>query len=310
MNSVVPVRLEGLCRSYGDRRALDGVTFDVGAGEIFGLLGPNGGGKTTLFRVLTTVLPPSGGRAWVMGHELPREADRVRESIGVVFQSPSLDEKLTVHENLLHQGRLYGLGGPDLRARISHNLAVVGISDRGGDLAETLSGGLKRRVELAKGLLHDPGLLLLDEPSTGLDPGARRDLWDHLVGLRDERGVACLVTTHLMEEAGRCDRVGILDRGRLVAIGTPEELRASVGGDVLTVVPRRSTDLEEVRLEMVARFGDGVSALGGAVRFECENGAEAVAPILDSFGDRVASVTVGKPTLLDVFLRKTGREFE
>jgi ABC-2 type transport system ATP-binding protein len=289
--------------------ALDGVTLTVRAGELFGLLGPNGGGKTTLFRVLTTTLPPTSGTVRVLGRLLPAESAAVREEIGVVFQSPSLDKKLTVRENLTHQGRLHGLSGADLAARTNRNLELVGVADRAGDLAESLSGGLRRRVEVAKSLLHDPKALFLDEPSTGLDPGARRDVWDHLARLRDERGVTSLVTTHLMEEAERCDRVGILDQGKLVALGTPEELRASVGGDVISVVPATSSALADLRGRLESRLGVAAMSVGGAVRVETRDGAALVAAILREFAGDVASVTVGKPTLEDVFLRTTGRDF-
>lgn len=308
--TAAPVELEDLRRLYGERAALDGVTLTIRVGELFGLLGPNGGGKTTLFRVLTTTLPPSSGTARVLGHALPAESAAVRQEIGVVFQSPSLDKKLTVRENLMHQGHLYGLRGADLASRMKANMDLVGIADRAGDLAESLSGGLRRRAELAKGLLHDPKVLFLDEPSTGLDPGARRDLWDHLAKLRDERGTTSLVTTHLMEEAERCDRVGILDKGKLVALGTPEELRASIGGDVVTIVPRSAAELADLRTRVEATFHVDAKSVGGAVRVETKDGAALVADVMRALGAEVASVTVGKPTLEDVFLVKTGRRFE
>ncbi len=303
------VELEELRRLYGDRAALDGVSFRVADGELFGLLGPNGGGKTTLFRVLSTLLRPTSGSVRVLGHALPGAQEAVRRAIGVVFQSPSLDVKLTVRENLLHQGHLYGLRGADLASRIARNLAWVGLDERRGELVERLSGGQKRRVELAKGLLHDPRLLLLDEPSTGLDPAGRRDLWDHLAKLRDERGVTSLVTTHLMEEAERCDRVGILDHGKLVALGTPEELRASVDGDVVMAVPRVASRLDTLRAGVERNAGADARCIGGAVRVESTDGGALVQLLLAELGAELASVTVGKPTLEDVFLRLTGREF-
>jgi len=304
------VEIEDLRRFYGDRRALDGVTLTVNRGELFGLLGPNGGGKTTLFRVLTTTLPPSSGAARVLGRTLPAESAQVRAEIGVVFQSPSLDKKLTVRENLMHQGHLYGLRGADLAARIAKNLDLTKIADRADELTESLSGGLKRRVELAKGLLHDPQLLLLDEPTTGLDPGARHDLWDRLAELRDARGTTSLVTTHLMEEAERCDRVGILDQGKLVALGTPAELRGAIAGDVVTVVPKSSARLTTLRADVEKLCGLQAKSVGGSVRVETPDGAGVVARILHAFAADVASVTVGRPTLEDVFLSKTGRRFE
>jgi ABC-2 type transport system ATP-binding protein len=199
MGPAPAIEVRGLSHSYGERRALDGVEFSVEAGTIFGLLGPNGGGKTTLFRLLSTLLPIQAGQARVLGLDLAREPNEVRKHIGVTFQSPSIDPKLTVGENLKYQGQIYGLFGAALRQRIDLLAEKLGLRERLGERAETLSGGLKRRVEIAKGLLHRPQLLLLDEPSTGLDPGARHDLWRYLRGLREEDGVTVLVTTHLME---------------------------------------------------------------------------------------------------------------
>src|SRR6185503_11397498 len=206
-----------LTHRYGERVALDRVSIGVAAGEIFGLLGPNGGGKTTLFRILSTLVRPTSGSATILGLDLLRDTGALRSRLGVVFQAPSLDKKLKVRENLAHQGHLYGLAGAALRRRIDHLLLEFNLRDRAGDLVETLSGGLQRRVEIAKSLLHRPELLLLDEPSTGLDPGARIDLWQTLYRLRDQQGVTALLTTHLMEEAERCDRVAIIDLGRIVA---------------------------------------------------------------------------------------------
>ncbi len=303
-----PLELDGLTRAYDGRTALDAVTFAVRAGELFGLLGPNGSGKTTLFRVACTLLAPSGGSARIFGHALPTESAEARRAIGVVFQSSSLDVHLTVRENLLHQGHLYGLRGRELSQRIADGLARAGLAERARERVGALSGGQKRRVELAKGLLHGPRLLLLDEPTNGLDPAARRELWDHLAALRDE-GVASLVTTHLMEEAERCDRVAILDAGRLVALGTPHELRTGLGGDVVTAEPA-ATDRADVLLRAVReRLGVEAQAVGGVVRVRTGDGGPLVARMLAELGDQVASVSVGRPTLEDVFLERTGRSF-
>jgi len=305
-----PLALADLSRHYGERRALDGVTFSLRPGELFGLLGPNGGGKTTLFRVVSTLLPPTSGAVRVLGNALPDHSAAVRESIGVVFQSPSLDVHLTVRENLVHQGHLYGLRGAELTMRIDAGLARFGLTDRAGDLVRELSGGLQRRVEIAKGLLHRPRLLLLDEPTTGLDPGARRDVWDHLARLRDEEDVACLVTTHLMEEAERCDRVAILNAGKLVALGSPHELLAALGGDVITAVPAHPDAIEAVRTRIGEELGVEMTAVGGGLHAREGAGAALVARLLETFGGELASVTVGRPTLEDVFLEKTGKVFE
>jgi ABC-2 type transport system ATP-binding protein len=232
------VQVDGLVHDFAGRPALRGIDFSVRAGEIFALLGPNGGGKTTLFRILSTLLRPTGGRARVLGHDVERDPHAIRESIGVVFQSPAVDRKLTVRENLVTQGHLYGLAGASLRKAIDGMLRTVGLGERADDRVETLSGGLVRRAEIAKGLLHHPPLLLLDEPSTGLDPAARSDLWDHLSQLRSRDGVTVLLTTHLMEEAERCDRLAILSDGSLVATGTPQELKSEIGGDVIVIATR------------------------------------------------------------------------
>jgi ABC-2 type transport system ATP-binding protein len=249
VSSVISVH--DLVHRYADRVALNGVSFDVQPAELFGLLGPNGSGKTTLFRILSTLMVPVGGRAIILGHDAAKDPSQLRREIGVVFQAQSVDLKLTAAENLWHQGHLYGLHGPALRKRIKEMLDRVGLSDRAKDKAETFSGGMQRRLELAKGLLHSPRVLLLDEPTTGLDPGARRDVWQYLRILRDEEHVTVLVTTHLMEEAERCDRLAILNEGKLVALGTPAELKREIGGDVIVL---ETKDPESLAQKIRARF--------------------------------------------------------
>lgn len=306
MNSTAAISVGQLAHRYGTRTALDGISFDVPAGEIFGLLGPNGGGKTTLFRVLSTLLPVQAGTVRILGHDVTTRPAIVRSEIGVTFQAPSLDRKLTVAENLKHQGHLYGLSGTGLRRRMEELLARLGLSDRGRDRVESLSGGLARRVEIAKGLLHDPRVLLLDEPSTGLDPGARLDLWRLLRELRDEAAVTVLVTTHLMEEAERCERLAILDRGRLVALGTPDDLRNSIGGDCLTI---QSPEPQALAALIAHRFQVQPQLVAGQLRIEIARGHEFVGPLVDAFGPQIASIALGKPTLEDVFVRQTGHRF-
>ena len=300
------IEVEGLGFRYGDRPALDGVTFTVPPGGIFGLLGPNGGGKTTLFRVLATLLVPAAGTARVFGLDVVREPHEVRRAIGIVFQASSLDKKLTAAENLWHQGHFYGLRGAPLRERMAQALARVGLSDRAGDRVETLSGGQQRRLELAKGMLHRPALLLLDEPSTGLDPGGRIDLWQHLLHLRDSEAVTILLTTHLLEEAERCDRLGILDQGKLVAEGAPEELKSKIGGDVIVLGTRDPADLAR---QVTSRFSLEASVVDGTVRIERERGHEFIAQLVEAFPGQIDSVAVSKPTLEDVFIRQTGHRF-
>ena len=299
--------VEALTHRYGERTALDKVGFEVAKGEIFGLLGPNGGGKTTLFRILSTLMAPSEGNVRMFGVDVVRDQSEIRRRIGVVFQAPSLDRKLTVLENLRHQGHLYNLRGQELRSRIDRLLARFGMADRKGDMVETLSGGQRRRVELAKGLLHKPQVLLLDEPSTGLDPRVRRELSDYLEQLRDEDGVTILLTTHLMEEADRCDRLAILDRGQLVALSTPRQLKEQIGGDVISVETRQPQPLAE---QIGKRFNIEARVLEGSVRIERANGHKFIMELVEAFPGQIDAVSIHKPTLEDVFIRLTGHRFE
>ena len=292
--------------SYGERRALDGVSFSIAAGEIFGLLGPNGGGKTTLFKLISTLVPPQSGNARILGFDLRSGGAELRRRIGVVFQHPSVDGKLTVAENLTHHGHLYGISGAPLRERIAAMLDRLGLTERSGDLAETLSGGLKRRVELAKALLHQPELLVLDEPSTGLDPAARREFLNYLARLRDERGVTIVLTTHHMEEAERCDRIGVLHQGRLVAIAPPAELKTRVGGDVVVITAANPEALQE---KIQQRMRIKAALVDGTLRIERPRGHDFVRDVVDAFGEEIDLVTFGKPTLEDVFVHLTGHRF-
>lgn len=300
------VMVRDLLYHYGSHQALDGVSFAVSGGEIYGLLGPNGGGKTTLFRLMATLLAIQSGSIRVLGLDVAMQQAAVRSRIGVTFQSPSVDGKLTVGENLWHQAHLYGLSGRMARERIANLVEPLGLSDRINQRVDALSGGLKRRVEIAKSLLHQPGLLLLDEPSTGLDPGARHDLWEYLSRLGREQQVTILVTTHLMEEAERCDRLGILHQGRLVAEGTPEELRASVGGDCLTV---RSARPDELASQISSRFGVAPKRFDRDLRIEHEAGHELLRDLVAAFPDEITAISLSKPTLEDVFIARTGHRF-
>ena len=292
---------------YENRTALNGISFEVHPAELVGLLGPNGSGKTTLFRVLSTLMVPTAGRALVMGYDVAQEPARVRRQIGVVFQAQSVDPKLTAYENLWHQGHLYGLRGRQLKKRAGEILTRVGLADRAKERVETFSGGMQRRIELAKGLLHHPAVLLLDEPTTGLDPGARRDLWQYLQMLRDEEHVSVLVTTHLMEEAERCDRLAILNEGNLVALGTPAEIKGEIGGDVVLLDAARDAELlaEKVR----TRFHVQASVLGNQVRIEREEGHRFVPDLVEAFPGEIQAISVSKPALEDVFIHRTGHKF-
>jgi ABC-2 type transport system ATP-binding protein len=303
------IELDALSHNYGKRLALDQLSFQVRPAEIFGLLGPNGSGKTTLFRILSTLMVPTGGRATIQGFDVARDPNGVRQRIGIVFQARSLDLKLTVAENLRHQGHLYGLRGAQLKSRISEVLGRVGLADRAGHPVETLSGGMQRRVELAKGLIHSPSVLLLDEPSTGLDPGARRDVWQYLKTLRDEEGATVLVTTHLMEEAEHCDRLAILSEGKLVALGSPLELKSQIGGDVILFETSGPEEAESLAARIRERFVVEPSVLGNKVRLEREQGHRFVTEVVEAFPGEIEGVSVAKPSLEDVFIRSTGHRF-
>ncbi len=287
------------------RRALNDVSFSVAEGELFGLLGPNGGGKSTLFRILATSFPPTSGSAAILGRDLIADPASVRPFLGVVFQYPSLDNKLTVRENLIHGGRLYGLSGTSLTLRINEMLTHYRLTPRAGDLCGTLSGGLRRRAELAKSLLHRPSVVLLDEPSTGLDPAARQDLWEHLMKLKSE-GATILTTTHLMDEGDRCDRVAILDQGKIVALGTPAALKAEIGGDVITI---ETDDASGLRDEITKKFGVTPQAFGGQLRLERASGHAFIPQLVEAFPGRLRTVSLSRPSLEDAFLHHAGRRF-
>lgn len=300
------IEVDGVSFRYGTRAALKNISFSVEASEIFALLGPNGGGKTTLFRILTMLLPPTQGHARILGEDLNRHPLAVRQRIGVVFQAPSLDRKLTVRENLRHQGHLYGLHGGRLTERIVELLARFGLAERAEDRVEQLSGGLCRRVELAKSFLHGPTVLLLDEPSTGLDPIARREFWGYLKSLQADEHVTILLTTHFMEEAERSDRLAILDQGQLVALGAPDTLKQNIGGDVVML---ESREPDELRSQIESRFGGHPTVLDGMVRIERPRGHEFIAEVMEAFPGLIEAVTLSKPTLEDVFIRQTGHRF-
>lgn len=300
------IQVENLRHSYGKRTALNGISFSVNSGEIFALLGPNGSGKTTLFRILSTLMLPGGGRALVAGFDAAQQPDEVRRRIGVVFQAQSVDIKLTAAENLWHQGHLYGLHGSELKARISEMLGRVGLGDRANDRVETFSGGMQRRVELAKGLMHRPSVLLLDEPTTGLDPGARRDLWQYLHELRTQEHVSIIVTTHLMEEAERCDRLAIVNAGQIVALGTPAELRSQIGGDVILLETENAPSLA-ARIEQ--KFHAAGTVMDGTIRMERKDGHRFVTDLVEAFPGEIQSISISKPTLEDVFIDRTGHRF-
>ena len=281
-------------------------------GEIIGILGPNGGGKTTLFRILSTMLRPISGSASIFGFDVVDQPHEVRAELGVVFQTPSLDLKLTAYDNLLHHGRLYGMSHTEVREHSVQWLERFGLGDHHRQRVDRLSGGMKRRLELAKALLHEPRLVLMDEPATGLDPAARRELWQLLENLREDKNITIAMTTHGIDDAERCDRVAILHRGKLIAFDSPEALRSRIGGDVLSIEPdltdgRTAESLAGAISERFGPWSQGEPQIvEGTIMLRRDRGAAAVAEIASAFPDKVRAIAVRRPSLEDVFLKETG----
>jgi len=300
------ITVENLTHSYGTRCALDDISFTVSRGEIFCLLGPNGSGKTTLFKILSTLMKPTYGSVDILGFDLNTKTKDIRKLLGVVFQHPGLDIKLTVTENLRHHGHLYGLKGKILKHRISELLERFGISDRSQDIVEELSGGLRRRVEIAKAMLHSPSVLLLDEPSSGLDVGSRRQLSDQLNMLATTENILILLTTHQLDEADLSTRVGMLDSGRLVTIGTPDELKDTIAGDVVLIETTNGNTLSQAIAES---FEVSQKITDNYIHIECQQGHEFVKEVVAAFPNEIQSVRVGKASLEDVFIKLTGNPF-
>ncbi|MFK8113722.1 MAG: ATP-binding cassette domain-containing protein [Rubripirellula sp.] len=298
--------VQGLHHSYGDHVALDGIDLNVNAGEILALLGPNGSGKTTLFRLLCTLLPIQKGSIHIGGVDSRLNPLAVRGQLGIVFQAPSLDKKLTVDENIACQAALYGIRGEELNQRRDQVLQQLDLVDRRGDFCESLSGGLKRRVELAKGMLHRPRVMLLDEPSTGLDPAARLSFWDAIRSMADS-GVAVLMTTHLLEEADKADRVAIMSAGKKIAEGSPHQLRSEMGDGVVTVIAQDASAVESI---LISDLGLQPQRIDLQFRLQSDSPGELVALLAKKLGDHAQSISIGRPSLEDVFVAKTGCKFD
>jgi ABC-2 type transport system ATP-binding protein len=298
------IRAHGIVKRFGPIEAVRGVDLEVRPGEIFGFLGPNGAGKSTTINILCTLLRPSSGTASVAGFDVVRQPNEVRRRLGLVFQDPSLDSQLTAKENLEFHAFLYRVPSTERKDRIAEVLEMVALTDRADSTVVTFSGGMKRRLEIARGMLHTPEVLFLDEPTIGLDAQTRRHLWGYLNELPDRKGVTIFMTTHYLEEAEYCDRIAIVDHGRIQAIGTPEELKAIVGGDVVTLT---TTD-NEVAAPLVAQLaGAPATSADGALRVEVPNGAGFVPRLVRELPVEVTSVTFRRPSLDDVFLKLTGR---
>ena len=298
------LKVSGLSRRFGERLALDDLSFEVRPGEIFGLLGPNGAGKSTAFQILACTLRPDAGRIFFAGSELSLDDPALRRQMGVVFQRSSLDDQLTAEENLLLGARLYALPRAVANARVAEMFALIELSDRAGEKVEGWSGGMRRRLELARALVHQPKVLLMDEPTQGLDEASFRKFWAHVKALRQARGLTVLLTTHRPEEADQCDRLAILDAGRLVALDSPAALASKMGGDVITIEAEEPEAIAGVLLE---RFELPAAVVDGRVQVERREGHALIPRLVEAFpSGRLQSVSLRRPTLADVFLKLTG----
>lgn len=298
------ISVSNLTKKYGDFTAVDNISFSVREGEIFGFLGPNGAGKTTTISILCTLLTPTSGQVRLAGYDVTKHRNEVRRSIGLVFQEPALDLKLTARENLFLHARLYGVPDAVFQQRLAEVLKLVELWDRRNDKVETYSGGMKRRLEIARGLLHYPKVLFLDEPTLGLDPQTRNHLWTYILKLKKEKQMTIFMTTHYMNEAEYCDRIGVIDHGRIVELGTPAQLKAQVGGDVITM--RSPAPAETVVDELRTKLNLAATAGDGMIRVETKEAAKHLPAIIRSLTAPIESIEVHRPTLDDVFLKLTG----
>ncbi len=292
-----------LTKTFGEVQAVRGVGFEVALGEVFGFLGPNGAGKTTTINMLCTLAKPTSGVATVAGHDVVRERDDVRRNIGLVFQDPTLDGYLTAEQNLRLHAELYGVQSDLVRPRMQQVLEMVGLWERRGSPVATFSGGMRRRLEIARGLMHSPRVLFLDEPTIGLDPQTRRSIWSYIRELKETEDITIFMTTHYMDEAEWCDRIAIMDHGQIVALDAPETLKAQVGTDRVTI---HTDDNEAATAALLDRFGLEARIAEGAVSFGVPAGEQFVPRLFAEFGLPIRSVSVSRPTLDDVFMSYTG----
>jgi ABC-2 type transport system ATP-binding protein len=298
------VNVEGLQKHYGDLEAVRGVTFDVAPGETFGFLGPNGAGKSTTISMLCTLITPTGGRAQVAGCDVEQDPLGVRRRIGLVFQDPTLDEYLTAYENLRFHAELYRMPKERTADRLKTVIEMVGLWHRRDDLVRTFSGGMKRRLEIARGLLHSPRVLFLDEPTVGLDPQTRVNIWDYIQALRDREAITIFLTTHYMDEAEYCDRIAIIDNGEIVTMDTPDALKAAVGKDRISM---RTDDDAQTTIELRDRFGLEARSTSEGLTFQVAGGEEFVPRLFGELDVPIQAVSIARPTLDDVFMSHTGR---
>jgi len=305
------IETKDLVKHFEDVEAVKGINLEIEEGELFGLLGPNGAGKTTTISMLCTIQKPSSGFASIYGHDVAREPDTVRRLIGIVFQDPSLDDNLTGWENLDFHARLYKVPRCEIAQRINEVLDLVELSDKAHVIVKKYSGGMKRRLEIARGLLHHPRVLFLDEPTLGLDPQTRRHIWDYIEKLNREKRITMILTTHYMDEADKlCDRIAIIDNGQVVALDTPENLKRDVGGDVVILTVSSDTEHLKIELERLP-FVKSAQSVDSTLRLSVENGETAIPILMDvarQEGISVPSIALHEPTLEDIFIKYTGRE--
>ncbi len=297
------IEVENLSKKFGQLTAVDGITFSVAEGGIFGFLGPNGAGKTTTINILCTLLLPTAGRASVNGYDVVKQRSLVQRSIGLVFQDPTVDEYLTAEQNLRFHAYAYGVPRDVREKRISDLFDLVELQDRRKSKVNTYSGGMKRRLEIARGLLHRPQVLFLDEPTLGLDPQTRRRIWEYIHTLRQQDNLTIFLTTHYMDEAENCDRISVIDNGQIIAMDTPDRLKDAVGGDVVTL---QAENTEQAALELQERYNLSAEVQDGVLSFSVPRGETFLPDFIRGFGSGVLSISVRRPTLDDVFLKLTG----
>lgn len=298
------IRVENLVKRYGNLTAVDGISFEVEEGTIFGFLGPNGAGKTTTINVLCTLISATSGKAFINGHDCEKEPSTVRKSIGIVFQDTTLDKDLTAYENLVFHAYLYGVKKSEIKPRVNDALHFVDLYERKDDLVKKYSGGMKRRLEVARGLIHRPKVLFLDEPTLGLDPQSRANLWGVITEMPKKHNVTIFMTTHYMEEAEVCDKIAIIDNGKIIAEGSPDELKKIIGGDVISLKTR---DNKWSQQEIKKLFDIDAEDKEGELYLTSNKGEACIPDLIRGLGDKVLSVKLQRPTINDVFLKLTGK---
>ena len=303
------IEITNLTKKFGELTAVDSVSVSVKQGEIFGLLGPNGAGKTTLISMLVTMKKPTAGKATVNGFDIAEQPDEVRKSIGIIFQDPSLDEELTAYENLELHAAMYGVAQIEIKKRIEEVIEMVELKDKQNEIVKTFSGGMRRRLEIARGLLHYPKILFLDEPTVGLDPQTRKHIWEYVKKLKDERGVTVVLTTHYMEEADSlCDRVAIIDNGKIITLNSPTELKNTLGGDTIVIATSKAAELAAKAKKF--KWAKEVTPHDGKLTIRVANGEKKIPLLIEAARKSkisIQSVSLHKPTLDDVFLHYTGK---